>query len=496
MPEAIQTPKFLLISIDGLRPDLIGPELTPSLYSFAREGLNFTNHRAIYPTETYPNVASLITGAPPSRHGIVANEFLLPEVDPTRTWLGSDIDRVERWNDVHGGRFHCIPTIGDMLGAAGKTMWTISTETSGSSRLMHPTVDRYPGHLCLIIKAFQRSRPEGIVKIVTEIAGPLPPRQPADIHLADQTYATDAFLALERDRGMPELAVVWYGGTDHSMHVHGLGSDETRQMIRHVDGELERLLTWWRTHPEHDRIQVIVMSDHGHVTQTRKIDVKRTLAEAGFKVGSNFQDGTDIAHNSCYGWSGNIRVRDGDPSLLTDVAQFLMTHPAIGMVFTRGGDEINGDVEGTFSQHLIGAAHERSADLDYCLRDYDELDPFGLAGTAWADNHQRINASNHGGFHTKVLESILILGGSAFRQEEEVTTPSGVTDITPTILHLLGLPPASTTGRILSESWSKGSLPGEVEKIRWEAGYGAFRQELLAERAYGTLYLHSGRRID
>lgn len=495
MPKTTDKPKFLLVSLDGLRPDLIGPELTPNLHALARDGLHFANHRAVYPTETYPNVASLITGAAPATHGIVANEFLVPEVDPRRTWLGSDIDRVERWNDIHGGRFHSVPTIGDILGAAGMTMWAIGTETAGSSRLLHPTVDRYPGHLCLVIKAFERSRPAGIAETVADLAGPLPPRLPADINLADQTYATDAFLALERQRGMPELAVVWYGGTDHSLHVHGLGAEETRRMIRHVDGELGRLLDWWHGHPEQDRLQIMVVSDHGHVTQTRKIATKSILADAGFKVASSLEDGAEVAHNSRYGWSGNIRVRGGDATLLTDVAHALMEHPAIGMIFTKGRDEVNGRIDGTFAQSLAGTAHERAADLDYCLRDDDQLDPFGLVGTCWADNHQRLYASNHGGFHAKVMEAILVVAGSAFRQGSRISTPSGIADIAPTILDLLGLPSVSSTGRVLSEGWSHCLSAPPVETIRWHARHGGYEQELLAQRAYGALYLHSGRRL-
>lgn len=497
MSESRPSAKVLLVGLDGLRPDLIGPELTPNVHAFARDGVRFLDNRASYPTETYPNVATLITGTPPGTHGIIANEFLLPDYDATRTWLGADLARVESWNQGHGGRLHSVPTIGDVLGVADKTLWTISTETAGSARLKHPTVDLYPGHLCLIIKSFEQSRPDGISAHIEDIAGPLPPRLPADVHLEDQSYATDAFLALERTRGMPEMAIVWYGGTDHSMHVHGLGAEETRRMTRHVDAEFGRLIDWWRSHPEHDRIQIIVVSDHGHVTQTRKVEVQPILTGAGFTVASHLQDGAQIAHNSCYGWSGNIRVRNGDPALLTAVAQALMEHPAIGMIFTRGRkNEAEGMVEGSFSQSLVQIAHpERSADLDYCLRDYDEPDPFGFAGTCWAANRQRVNASNHGGLHAKVMQAILLLGGSAFNRGREIATPSGLVDVAPTILHLLGLPADTMSGRVLAEAWSPGG-GGSVKAIRHVASHGGYRQELQADAVDGTVYLRSGGRLD
>lgn len=490
-------PKFLLVGLDGLRPDMMSQDLTPNVWSFARENLRFTNNRASYPTETYPNVASLITGNPPGIHGIVANEFLTPSFDSRRTWHGVDIDRVEHWNQAHGGRFHSVPTIGDVLGSAGKTFWTISTETAGSSRLFHPTVDQYPGHICMIIKAFERSRPRGITSLTTELAGPLPQRYPADVHLEDQSYATDVFLALEKHRGMPEAAVVWYGGTDHSMHVHGLGAEETLRMIRHVDAEFGRLVQWWQSHPAHDSIQIVVVSDHGHVTQTSKINVKTVLRDAGFKVDTHLQDGAQIAHNSCYGWSGNIRIKDNDSTLLKDVSQAMMAHPAIGMIFTHGRDAVNGMVEGSFAQSLVKISHpERTADIDYCLRDYDDTDPFGHAGTCWADNPQRVHASNHGGLHAKAMEAILLLAGSAFGQGKELSTPSGIVDVAPTILHLLGLPHESMSGRVLAEAWDSAAPVGAVEELRWSVGNGGYRQELIADKVDNHVYLRKGRRLE
>lgn len=494
MTSSPQPMKVLIVGLDGVRPEQICEDLTPNVLAFAKRGVRFLDNRASYPTETYPNVACLVTGTPPGVHGIVANEFLLPSHDACKTWLGADLDRVESWNQDFGGRFHSVPTLGDILGTAGKTFWSISTEMPGSARLKHPTADRYPGHICVMVKAFERSRPAGIADILAELAGPLPPRMPAALHLADQTYVTDSFMALERTRGVPDAAILWYGGPDHSMHVHGLGAEETRRMLRHVDAEFARLIQWWQDHPEHDRIQIFVVSDHSHVTQTRKVEVKSILRDAGFTVDTHLENGAEVAHNSCYGWSGNIRVRNSDLGLMNAVARAMVDHPAIGMIFSRDSDGVCGVVEGSFSQSLAQIAHpERTADLDYCLRDYDEPDPFGYAGTCWADNGQRINASNHGGLHCRVMQALLFCGGSAFLSGKEVSTPSGLIDVAPTALHLLGLSTSTTTGRVLTEAWS--DAPPVVRPIHHQVGMGDYSQELLADIVNGTVYLASGRRI-
>ena len=70
--------KFLLVGFDGLRPDLVTEELMPNLFHFAQRGVSVENHRCYFPSETYVNLASLVTGTTPAQHGIVGKEFPVP----------------------------------------------------------------------------------------------------------------------------------------------------------------------------------------------------------------------------------------------------------------------------------------------------------------------------------------------------------------------------------------------------------------------------------
>ncbi len=74
------TPQFLVTVFDALRPDMVTPELAPNLCRFISEGCLFHNSRAVFPTSTYTNAASLATGATVSRHGIVGNRYFDPNV--------------------------------------------------------------------------------------------------------------------------------------------------------------------------------------------------------------------------------------------------------------------------------------------------------------------------------------------------------------------------------------------------------------------------------
>ena len=54
--------KFLLVGFDGLRPEMMTQALMPNLHRHASQGVTFTNHRCAFPSETYVNLISLVTG--------------------------------------------------------------------------------------------------------------------------------------------------------------------------------------------------------------------------------------------------------------------------------------------------------------------------------------------------------------------------------------------------------------------------------------------------
>jgi predicted AlkP superfamily pyrophosphatase or phosphodiesterase len=70
-------PVTILISIDALHPDYLGRGDTPVLDALARAGVKATM-RPSFPTLTFPNHYTLVTGLRPDRHGIVANTLFDP----------------------------------------------------------------------------------------------------------------------------------------------------------------------------------------------------------------------------------------------------------------------------------------------------------------------------------------------------------------------------------------------------------------------------------
>ena len=71
-------PVTILISIDGMRPDRLNAGNTPVLDALAKEGVR-ADMKPSFPTLTFPNHYTLVTGLRPDRHGVVGNTMEAPE---------------------------------------------------------------------------------------------------------------------------------------------------------------------------------------------------------------------------------------------------------------------------------------------------------------------------------------------------------------------------------------------------------------------------------
>jgi predicted AlkP superfamily pyrophosphatase or phosphodiesterase len=69
----------VIIGVDGLSPDGIRRAATPNLHRLMKAGASTLHARAVMPTVSSPNWASMIMGAGPEQHGVTSNDW-----EPTR----------------------------------------------------------------------------------------------------------------------------------------------------------------------------------------------------------------------------------------------------------------------------------------------------------------------------------------------------------------------------------------------------------------------------
>lgn len=72
-------PTLILVSLDGFRWDFLQHDVTPTLSRLAADGVHAERLIPSFPTKTFPNHYTLVTGLRPAEHGLVANNILDPQ---------------------------------------------------------------------------------------------------------------------------------------------------------------------------------------------------------------------------------------------------------------------------------------------------------------------------------------------------------------------------------------------------------------------------------
>jgi predicted AlkP superfamily pyrophosphatase or phosphodiesterase len=80
-PEHLDKPHLILVSFDGFRPDYVDRFELPNFRKVLRRGARARAMVPVFPSLTFPNHYSLVTGLYPEHHGIVGNTFF----DPVRS---------------------------------------------------------------------------------------------------------------------------------------------------------------------------------------------------------------------------------------------------------------------------------------------------------------------------------------------------------------------------------------------------------------------------
>ena len=73
-PAELRPTVTILISIDGFRPDYLDRGASPHLTRLAADGVTAAM-RPSFPSKTFPNHWTLVTGMVPDHHGITANRM-------------------------------------------------------------------------------------------------------------------------------------------------------------------------------------------------------------------------------------------------------------------------------------------------------------------------------------------------------------------------------------------------------------------------------------
>jgi hypothetical protein len=172
-----------------------------------------------------------------------------------------------------------------------------------------------------------------------------------------------------------------------------------------------------------------------------------------------------------------------------------MTQEWCGSLFS------NSNIPGALPMSTIRDQTGRSPDILISFQWSDEVNSQGLDGiAAFAKGDVPVGAGSHGSISPYEIRNLLVATGPNFKNGVCNQTPSGIMDLTPTILHILGLATHEAfDGRVLSEALKGGpdpkGMPCETYTTRASGTVGrqTFEQELRTSRVNSAEYLDWGR---
>ena len=204
------TRHVVVVVWDGMRPDFVSEETTPTLWKLAREGVTFRNHHAVYPSATQVNGTALVTGVYPGQSSVIANYAYRPEIDRKRSISVESPTVVSRGDELSGGKFISVPTIAELIQRAGGQTAIASAKTVGL--LLDRHADSGPAKNCVTLFAGQ-TLPRDVLTSIVAALGPFP-----SAHVQRDPWTTKAVTDFLWKDGVPALSVIWLGEPDLTEH--------------------------------------------------------------------------------------------------------------------------------------------------------------------------------------------------------------------------------------------------------------------------------------
>jgi arylsulfatase A-like enzyme len=492
---------------DGMRPDFVSEENTPTLWKFAREGVTFRNHHALYPSATNVNGTGLVTGAYPGRNGIIANHVYRPEIDVRRTIDVEIPSVVSKGDAVSGGKYVSTPTLTELVQRTGGRTVVASAKTVGlllDRNVGHasglPSADAASGTHALPSEARTKndatlfagkSLPPEIVGSITEKLGAFP-----SARVQQDAWTTKALTEFLWKDGVPALSILWLGEPDLTQHEKAPGAPEALAAIKSSDQNLAAVLAALDQQDARASTNVFVVSDHGFSTIQRSIDLPKILNDAGFAAKLEFNGEPQPGDIMLAGNGGSVLfyVIGHDEKLIRRLVEFLQQSDFAGVIFTKN------PIDGTFGLDQAKIASDHSPDVVMAFRWNDWNNQFGVRGMIDADWQRGAGQGTHATLSRFDMHNTLIAAGPDFKRGETDDLPSGNVDLAPTVLQILGIkPPGKMDGRILSEAMVN-SGPAVVnpkaeikttEAIK-DFASGTWRESLQISRVGSTVYLDEG----
>ena len=211
----------VLVSIDAFRADYLDRGITPNLSRIASEGVRAAWMNPSYPSLTFPNHYSIVTGLRPDHHGIVHNTM--------------------RDAELGGFKLSDREAVGDSRWWGGEPIWIGAQNAGLRSATMY-----WPGSEA----AIGGVRPSQWLPFDEKVTA---------ARRVDQVLAWLGQPVASR----PRIVTLYFDMVDTASHAYGPDSPQTHAALAEVDNAIGRLRDGLAARGQLDSTNLIIVSDHG-----------------------------------------------------------------------------------------------------------------------------------------------------------------------------------------------------------------------------------------
>jgi predicted AlkP superfamily pyrophosphatase or phosphodiesterase len=424
----------VLISVDGLANFYFNDPRAqmPTIRRLAREGARAQGTVCSFPTVTWPNHTTMVTGVPPAKHGVIGNDYLDRKSGKKIPFIPDplfDKDEIVK-----------VPTIYDAAHRAGLVTAGVIWPATRNARSLDFTVpdmagdDAWPKYGTPVW--LDELRAEGL---------------PIERH---GTWVKDAAGGVQRDwlysrlasqvleKHAPNLLLVHLIELDHVQHRFGPQSPEAYWAVSHEDDRVRDIVEAASRAKLAKKTTIVVVSDHGFQPIDNDIRPNVIAKQLGFRNGEQ----KTVTCCSQGGACGIYILSDGDrEATAARLVEAYKSVEGIDRVITPEGFDALG--QPTPAQDSRAPDLWLAAKSGYAFSESDAGEDVVVPRASHAGTHGYLPDQ-------PALLGTLVLSGHGIKSGTSVGKVSNQ-DIAPTVAHLLGVELPTADGKVLKNALNK-----------------------------------------
>ena len=398
---------LLVISLDGFRYDYLDRYSNKNgfLVKFANEGFRALYSESIFPSNTYPNHYTMVTGLTAEDHGILNNE-VYDSLTKQRFRMAKDDENSPGWFQNR------------------EPVW-IKNEKVNRIRNKHSVVFDWPGAPASF----------GEDKIQPKVWRQIK-RENWFLNALNDTV--DKFVA-SVERGKTNLAFLYLGEPDMAGHNYGPESREVEETVKEIDYILDNLFNQLKTRQNYDidnDLDILIVTDHG---MSRILERDETALKKHVFLSDFIDVDKKLLVEACtYGSISELWLRDENDAenVYNGIKSGLENSEKIRGIYLRK------DIPERF--HIKN--HRRSAPIVLLAQP-------GYQIILTRENSEKYSISKYHGNHgydvenNEEMRGIFLAKGKSFKTSYKSNKPVYLIDYYSLFCHLLNLTPNNNSGK-------------------------------------------------